>query len=154
MKRPTIVLKLLGLTILLNLVRYYTLPLVFERLVVFPGLVGAMEEHPEFFRNEFTTFDWVTSYLYNFMMWFVFTSLYYLLHPRLTGGHVLKSLKAYGCFFLLFASISFIYMNHYSHPRAFYLWNVLDAALVMPVVALANGLLFPYFFKKSEEVRA
>jgi hypothetical protein len=52
---------------------------------------------------------------------------------------------------MLFACISAIYMNHDTHPKDFYLWNILDALLVFPFVALANGLLFPRIFKIRKE---
>jgi len=34
-------------------------------------------------------------------------------------------------------------MNHYAHPRDFYFWNVADALVVFPIVALANAWLYP-----------
>jgi hypothetical protein len=40
-------------------------------------------------------------------------------------------------------------MNHYSHPKDFYFWSIVDAAVVFPVVALANGLVFPRLFRKE-----
>ena len=138
MKGLIVFFKLVALTGLLNLVRYYTVPFVLEPLVIFPGLSGAMEQSSAYFNLNFTAQEWAMSYFYNFTMWFAFTVLYYFLQGSLSGGHVARSLKAYGMFFLIFASISFIYMNHYSHPKSFYLWNVLDAAIVMPVVAIAN----------------
>ena len=36
-------------------------------------------------------------------------------------------------------------MNHYSHPKDFYFFNVLDALIVFTIVAVANGLLYPRF---------
>lgn len=38
-------------------------------------------------------------------------------------------------------------MNHYSHPKWFYVWNMLDTVIVYALVAVANGLLFPLFFR-------
>lgn len=50
---------------------------------------------------------------------------------------------------LTFASISAIDMNHYSHPKEFYLYSFFDALLVFPIVAVATGLLYPIFFKQE-----
>ncbi len=33
-------------------------------------------------------------------------------------------------------------MNHWIHSKVFYFWNILDAAIVFPIVAIANGLLY------------
>jgi hypothetical protein len=49
--------------------------------------------------------------------------------------------------FLFFASVSAVYMNHYSHPKDFYIYNILDGLVVFPIVAVANGLLYPRFFR-------
>lgn len=143
-------LKVLTLVILLNLLRYAYAYLPIEGSVFAP-LLGAMERSPSYFNTNFTTFDWVTSYFYNFMLWLMITWVYFYLHPVFKGSHIVKSLKIYGIFWMLFASISAIYMNHYSHPRDFYLWNILDALLVFPFVALANGLLFPRIFNIRKE---
>lgn len=83
------------------------------------------------------------------MLWLSFSWIYYYIHPVFKGNHVTKSLKLYAIMLVVFASISAIYMNHYSHPKDFYVWSVVDAALVFPVVAIANGLLFPWIFKKE-----
>ena len=63
-----LIVRFLGLVLLLNILRYAG-GFLFEPWVIFPGLFGAMEESASFFRTEFRTIDWVTSYLYNFMMW-------------------------------------------------------------------------------------
>ena len=135
-------LKLLGLVVVLNIVRYLAAaPL--EMLLVFDPLFGAMEESPSYFNTDFTTLDWVTSYFYNFMMWFSITLIFHVAQGGLAGGYVVRSLKIYGVAWLFFASLSAVYMNHYSHPKDFYLLNVLDAAIVFSIVAVANGLLYP-----------
>lgn len=135
-------LRLLGLVILLNLIRYFLIGYA-EAALTLPGLFGAMAESPDYFRTDFTTFHWVTSYLYNFVMWAVLVWLYHLLRPVLAGHEVWRSLKVFGIGFLFFAAVSFIYMNHYSHPEAFYLFSVADAAIVYALVGVANGLLYP-----------
>ncbi len=142
--------KFLTLVIILNLLRYAYAFLPIEDSVFGP-LFGAIERSPSYFNTNFTTFDWVTSYFYNFMLWLTISWVYFYLHPVFQGNYVVKSLKVYGIFWVLFASISAIYMNHYSHPRDFYLWNILDALLVFPFVALANGLLFPRIFNIRKE---
>ena len=113
-----------------------------EQALVLPHLFGAMAESPEYFSTEFGTWDWVTSYLYNFVMWGVAAWVFHLLRPVLKGGDVVASLKSFGLMWLMFAAVSAIYMNHYSHPRDFYLWNILDAVIAFATVAVANGLLY------------
>jgi hypothetical protein len=142
--------KFLALVIILNLLRYTYAYLPIEG-AVFGPLILAIGINPEYFNMNFTTFDWTTSYFYNFMLWLTITWVYFYLHPAFNGNHIVKSLKIYGIFWVLFASISAIYMNHYSHPKDFYLWNILDALLVFPFVALGNGLLFPRIFNIRKE---
>ena len=141
--------RLLVLVILLNVVRYLAgIPL--EQLYTLPRLSAEMEAHASYFKTDFTTFDWVTSYLYNFMLWLTTTWVYHKMHPALAGVHLLKSLKVYGLMYLMFASISFIYMNHYSHPKWFYIYNVMDCFIAFAVVAIANGLLYPLVFRQKK----
>lgn len=135
------VLRFLVLVVLLNVVRYLVAGVI-EQALVLPHLFGAMAESPEHFRTEFATWDWVTSYLYNFVMWGVAAWVFHLLRPVLRGGDVVASLKSFGLMWLMFAAVSAIYMNHYSHPRDFYLWNILDAVIAFSTVAVANGLLY------------
>lgn len=140
------VVKFLILVILLNIIRYGYAYLPIEQLAFLP-MSHVMEQHQSYFNANYTTVDWVTSYLYNFMMWLAFTWVFLLVHPRLQGPLVVRALKVYGLMFLIFASISAIYMNHYSHPKEFYLYSVFDALLVFPMMAVATGLLYPVFFK-------
>jgi hypothetical protein len=44
-------------------------------------------------------------------------------------------------------------LNHYSHPKAFYFWNCLDALITLAVAAVVNGLLYPVFFKVDAGVK-
>jgi len=60
-----------------------------------------------------------------------------------------KSLKAFGLSLLFFVSVSAIYMNHYSHSKWFYFWNCLDAIIVLGIVAVAGGLIYPRLFKED-----
>lgn len=77
-----------------------------------------------------------------------------LLYLRLRGNILARSLKTYGLMLLFFLSLSAIYMNHCSHPMAFYLWNCLDATIVFALVALMNGLLYPFLFKTDLSANA
>ncbi|MDH3222995.1 MAG: hypothetical protein OEO23_04700 [Gemmatimonadota bacterium] len=133
--------RFLVLVVLLNVIRYVVTPLL-ETPFIFPRLFAAMEASPEYFNQAFSTWDWITSYAYNFVMWGCATWLFHLLRPVLKGGDVTASFKVFGLVWLLFASVSAIYMNHYSHPRNFYGWNILDAFLAFGLVALANGILY------------
>ena len=138
------VIKFLTLVVVLNIIRYVAAgPL--EAWLIFEPLFGAMEVSASYFNTNFTTFDWVTSFFYNFMMWLSITWLFFLAEGTLKGSYVVRSLKLYGVAWIFFASLSGVYMNHYSHPKDFYFFNVLDAAIVFPIVAVANGLLFPRF---------
>ena len=135
-------LRFLLLVVLLNVIRYFVAGPV-EMFLILGPLFQVMEDNPGIFNTEFTTTDWVTSYSYNFMMWLVISWVYLLLHPHLKGHVVVRSLKVYGIMFLFFASLSAVYMNHYADIRMFYVYNTLDALVVFPIVAVANGLLFP-----------
>ena len=134
-------LRFLVLVVLLNIVRYLVAGFV-EQMLILPHLFGAMADSQEYFRTEFRTLDWVTSYIYNFAMWAVAAWVFHLLRPVLKGGDVVASFKAFGVMWLMFAAVSAIYMNHYSHPPDFYLWNIADAVIAFGTVALANGLLY------------
>jgi len=137
------VIKLLLLVVVLNVIRYVAgFPL--EMVFIFEPLSGAMEESTCFNTN-FTTFDWSTSFFYNFMMWLSITWLFYIAEGGLQGAYVLKSLKLYGVAWLFFASLSAVYMNHYAHPKTFYFINILDGLIVFAIVAVANGILYPLF---------
>ncbi len=140
-------LKFLALVVLLNIIRYVA-GYPFESWLIFNGLFGAMSQNPSVFNNQYSTFDWVTSYFYNFIMWLTVTWVFRLLHHSLHGSMILKSLQVFGLMFLFFASTCAILMNHYSHSKAFYFYVTFDGLLVFTLVAIANGLLYPLFFKK------
>lgn len=138
--------KFLALVILLNVIRYSFSYLPLEQMAFLP-MMSVMDTNPSYFNMNFSASEWATSYLYNFMMWLAFTWVYMLLQPRLKGHPVVRALKVYGLMFFIFVSISAIYMNHYSHPKEFYLYSIFDALIVFPVVAVATGLLYPILFK-------
>jgi hypothetical protein len=136
-----VILRFFALVVLLNIVRY-VIGFLVEPWIIFPGLFGAMEENSAYFNTSYHTVDWVTSYLYNFGVWLVPAWVHHLARPVLKGTDVIASLKVFGILLLNFAAISAVYMNHYSHPKDFYLWNLLDAVLMFAVVGVANGLLY------------
>lgn len=136
-----LIVRFLALVLILNVLRYAG-GFLFEPYIIFPDLFGAMAENASYFRTEFTTFDWVTSYLYNFVMWLTCAWVFHLMRPAIRGSDLVASLKVFAILWLMFASVSFIYMNHYAHPRDFYFWNVFDALLVFTLVAAGNGLLY------------
>ena len=135
------VLRFLGLVIVLNVLRY-VVGAVVEPLLIFPGLFGAMESHSSYFNTSFTQLDWFTSYFYNFVVWLTCVWVFHLMRPALRGNDVLASLKVFALMWLFFASVSAVYMNHYSHAKAFYAWNIADALMMFAVVAIGNGLLY------------
>lgn len=142
--------KLFALIILLNLIRYYVIGIV-ESMLILDGVFGAMEASAGYFNSEFTTFLWVSSYLYNFLMWSIVVVVYHLFHPSLTGNSYFRSLQIFSLMWFFFAAVSLIYMNHYSHPMDFYLWNIADALLVYLLLALANGFFYPLFFNQISD---
>jgi hypothetical protein len=141
-------LRFLALVIVLNLIRYFV-PIFIEAPLVLEKLFAVMGNNPSYFNTELTTFDWVTSYFYNFMMWLVIVWVFHLLQPVLSGHIIVRSLKVFGVMLIFFASLSAIYMNHYSHPKEFYFYNILDAVIVFPIVAVANGLLYPWIMRRK-----
>ncbi|MDZ7344389.1 MAG: hypothetical protein ONA90_07725 [candidate division KSB1 bacterium] len=42
-------------------------------------------------------------------------------------------------------------MNHYNHPKDFYLYSILDNAMPLTIVVIATGLLYPLPFKQEIE---
>ncbi len=141
-----VALRLIALVVVLNVIRYLVGGAI-EMYLIFPRLFGEMEKHAGYFNTDFSRMDWITSYLYNFMVWWIAVWVFHMARPVLSGGTVARSLKVFGIMWLFFASISGVYMNHYSHPGAFYLYNVFDAALMFLLVGAANGLLYPLFMR-------
>ncbi|MEX2570888.1 MAG: hypothetical protein WD737_06250 [Gemmatimonadota bacterium] len=135
-------LRLFALILALNVIRYVVAgPL--EQMTVLPPLFTAMAESPDYFNNSFSTVDWVTSFLYNGAMWGIAVLVFHSIHPQLPGGWLAKSVQSYGLLCLFFLSVSAIYMNHYSHPNSFYLYNMGSAVIAFGVVAVANTILYP-----------
>lgn len=143
------VLKLIGLVLLLNVIRYLVAgPL--EAGTIMSPMHQPMIDFPDCFNNSFTTFDWTTSFAYNYMVWFCATWVFYIAHHQVTGSMIVRSFKIYGIMWLFFVSLSAVYMNHYVDGiKVFYKYGMLDAILTFSIVALANGLLFPRIFKAA-----
>lgn len=133
--------RFLAPVVILNILRYVGGFLI-EPFVIFPGLSSAMEDSASYFNNAFETFDWVTSFFYNFMMWLSCVWVFHLVRPAIKGTDLVASLKVFGIMCLCFASISAILMNHYSHAKDFYFWIILDGVLMYALVAILNGLLY------------
>ena len=139
--------KLIGLVVLLNIIRYLVAgPL--EAGTIMGPMHQPMNEYPDCFNLSFTTIDWVSSFFYNYMVWFVATWVFYLTRNQVSGSYIVRSFKIYGIMCLFFISLTAVYMNHYVDGiRIFYRYAMLDALITYSIVALANGLLFPRFFK-------
>lgn len=145
------VFKFLGLVLILNIIRYLVGgPL--EALILMEEMHAVMPQYPEVFDTDFSTMDFTISLFYNFMMWLTATWVFYIAHPQLKGNFILKSLKVFGLMGLFFISLAAVYMNHYTADiKTFYLYSMLDAIILFPLVGVANGLLFPWIFKQETE---
>lgn len=138
--------KLAGLVLLLNVVRYLVGgPL--EAWTIMEPMHRVMPLHPEVFDTDFTTTDFAVSLLYNYMMWFWAAVAFHLLYPVLRGNVWVRSLKSYALMGAFFISLAAVYMNHYTADvKSFYAWSMVDALILFPLVALANAVLYPWFF--------
>ncbi|MGN8226303.1 hypothetical protein [Gracilimonas sp. BCB1] len=144
-----IFLKFLGLVFILNLVRYLIGGPI-EAVVLMEPMHAVLPQYPEVFDNDFSSTDFAISLFYNFMMWLTATWVFYIAHPQVKGSYIMKSLKIFALMGLFFVSLAAIYMNHYtSDIKVFYLYSMLDAVILFPLVGLANGLLFPRIFRKE-----
>jgi hypothetical protein len=140
------IMKLAGLVVLLNVVRYLLGGFV-EGLTIMEPMHRPMSLYPEVFDNDFTTTDFTISLIYNYAVWFFATVAFHLLNPLLKGSIWVRSLKSYGLMAAFFCSLAAVYMNHYTADvKPFYFWSMVDAVIVFTIVALANALLYPRFF--------
>lgn len=143
-------LKLFLLVLLLNIIRYLVGGFI-EGFTIMEPMHRVMPVFPEVFDNNFTSTDFYISLGYNFMMWFTATWVFHLLHPVLNGHFMIKSFKVFGLMCLFFCAVAAIYMNHFtSTVKPFFAWSMLDALIVFSIVALANGFLYPLFFKPGK----
>jgi hypothetical protein len=139
--------KLAALVLLLNLIRYFVGGPI-ESLTIMEPMHRIMPEFPDVFDVDFTGGDFAISLLYNYLLWFWATLIFHLVHPALKGPIWIRSLKSFVLMGLFFCSLAAVYMNHYSAEfKHFYLWSMVDAAILFPLVGLANGILYPWFFK-------
>ena len=136
-----VVARLLVLTIVLNIVRYAAAPLIEGPLLT--RLFAVMEAYPQHFRTAFDQVDLITSYLYNFGVWFAAVVVFHFMHRSVRGGWLRRSVAVWAVMWLSFASVSAVYMNHYSHSRSFYGWVVGHALLMHLLLAGANAVLYP-----------
>jgi hypothetical protein len=145
------VLRLVALTVALNLIRYLVGGPI-EAVTIMEPMHRVMPMYPDVFNNDFSSADFAVSLGYNFMMWLTAGWVFHLLHPRLRGGFVIRSFASYGLMCLFFVSLAAIYMNHYTAAvKPFYIWSMVDAVIVFSVVALANGWLYPIFFRSARD---
>lgn len=141
--------KFLGLVVLLNIIRYLIGGPI-EAVVLMEPMHAVMPQYPEVFDTDFSSTDFAVSLFYNFMLWLTATWVFYIAHPELKGNFIVKSLKLFALMGLFFISLAAIYMNHYTADiKTFYLYSMLDAVILFPLLGLANGLLFPRIFKKE-----
>lgn len=139
--------KLAGLVVLLNIVRY-TAGGYLEGLTIMEPMHRPLPLFPEAFDQDFTTTDFMISLVYNYAMWFVAAVVFHLLNPVLRGPILVRSLKSYLLMATFFCALAAVYMNHFvAGIRPFYYWSMVDALIVFTVVALANALLYPLFFR-------
>ncbi len=146
------ILKLAALVVLLNAVRY-TVGGWIEGFTIMEPMHRPLPLFPEAFDQEFTTADFMISLGYNYAMWFVAAVVFHLLNPVLRGSIWVRSLKSYLLMAAFFCALAAVYMNHYvAGIRPFYYWSMVDALIVFTVVALANALLYPLFFRGRTRV--
>lgn len=144
------ILKFLLLVVLLNLVRYFIGGPI-EGFTIMEPMHRVMPEYPMCFNNNFTTQDLASSFFYNFMLWLSVTWIFHVAHPALSGSWVVRSLKVFGLGWLFFASLAAVYMNHYvADIRTFYLYSILDALILFPLLGVTNGVLYPWLFGRGE----
>ncbi len=145
------VFKFLLLVVLLNVIRYLIGGMIEQHTIMLP-MHQPIAEFPACFNNNFTEYDWGTSFFFNFMLWLAVTWLFHLTWPALQGSFLLRSLTIFGICCLFFISLAAVYMNHYPEGiRTFYRYSILDALILFPLLGVANGLLYPLLFGKTRQ---
>lgn len=140
-------LKLLLLTLVLNLVRYLVGGPI-EAAVLAEPMHRAMALYPEVWNSEFSGTDFLVSLGYNFALWFVVVVQVHLMRESLPGPGIVRSLLGFGLAMLAFMALAAVYMNHFvAESRAFFAWSVVDALILFPLLGLAHGLLHPLLFR-------
>lgn len=147
--------KLAALVVVLNVVRY-TVGGFLESFTIMEPMHRVLPRYPEVFDVDFSTTDFATSLVYNYLMWFWAAVAFHLLLPVLRGPLWVRSLKSYGLMAAFFISLAAVYMNHYvAAVKPFYVWSMVDALILFPLVGLANAVVYPWFFReRAMAVRA
>lgn len=139
--------KLLGYTILLNLLRYFPGSWI-ESYTIFNAMHQPMIDYPDCFG--FTQKDFPSSLFFNFTMWFSVVLIFHIGHRSLRVSMMMRSLILFGISCLFFVSLAAIYMNHYNEGiRVFYLFSMLDGIILFLLLGIINGYLYPVFFKSK-----
>ena len=139
--------KLVVLVVLLNIIRYIIGGPI-ESFTIMEPMHQPMIEYKDCFNSDFTNIDWASSFFYNFLVWFCAAWIFHLAQHSVSGNMIVKSFKIFGIALLFFISISAVFMNHYIEGiRTFYRFGMIDAVITFSIVALANGLLYPRFFR-------
>ena len=114
-----------------------------------------MPKFPSAFYQDFDGTDMAISMAYNFALWWLATLAFHLVHPQLSGGMVWRSVKSYGVMCAYLCSVTAVYMNHFEDAaKPFFGWSMAFNVVVFPIVAVANGLLYPRFFKVRDSQSA
>ena len=141
-------LKLILLTLIINILRYFPLSWL-EAVTIFEPMHAPMESQASCFGFRDVDFGW--SLFYNFLLWFWVILGYHMFYRGLKGSHFIKSLLVFGFFCLFFISLAAIYMNHFNMEiRTFFRYSMLDALIIFIPLSLANGWLYPRFFREEQ----
>ncbi len=136
--------KLLGYTILLNVIRYYPGSWI-EMMTIFDQMHKPMEDNPDCFG--FTDADFPSSLFYNFVMWWVVIIAFHVTHKAINASYFIKSLVIFGLFGIFFVSLSAIYMNHFNQDiRTFFRYGMVDGLMLFSFLGFVNGLIYPRIF--------
>lgn len=143
--------KLLGYTVLLNVLRYYPGGWL-EMYTIMEPMHRPMSAHPDAFG--FTAADLPSSYFYNFVLWLSVVLIFHLAKDGLKGKMIVRSLIVFGVCCLFFCSLAAVYMNHFNQGiRTFFRYSMVDAVLLFSYLGILNGLLYPYFFKSNQPLK-
>lgn len=142
----SVALRLLALTLFLNLVRYLVGGPI-EAVTIMAPMHEMIPRFANAFDMNFSSADYAISLAYNYLLWFAAVLQFYLMWPALKGPMIVRSVVSFAVSWLAFAGLALVYMNHFDDAlKAFYLWSIVDAAILFPLVGLANGVLYPMLF--------
>lgn len=141
-----VALRLVALTFLLSLVRYLVGGPI-EAVTIMAPMHEMIPRFANAFDMNFSSADYAISLAYNFLLWFAAVLQFHLMWPALRGPMIVRSLMSFAASWLAFAGLALVYMNHFDDAlKAFYLWSIVDAAILFPLVGLVNGVLYPMLF--------